>query len=253
MRFPSGDLTLVGEIFRVEKSSLLSPLPAVILCHGIPATKPQPDDRGYAELAEKIAAHGFLVLIFNFRGTGVSEGDFDLPGWADDVSAAVDLVLSRGDVRPERLAVAGFSGGAAAAVYAAAKDDRVKGLALCACPARFDKLAGKELEVEEFLAHARQIGIIKAPSFPEDPAQWWRSFQAMRPEMVVDKISPRPLFIIHGSADETVPAEHAMVLFQRAREPKELVIIGGAPHRLRHHERAMKFLVSWLGDFAFSK
>ena len=38
----------------------------------------------YPELAERLAADtGWVVLAFNFRGTGASEGNFSLAGWLD--------------------------------------------------------------------------------------------------------------------------------------------------------------------------
>jgi len=67
--------------------------PTVCVCHGIPAgTPPDPNDRGYPELAERICREGFAVFIFNFRGTGASGGNFDILGWTRDLKAIVDYL-----------------------------------------------------------------------------------------------------------------------------------------------------------------
>ena len=54
----------------------------------------------YPELADHIAQEtGFVVLTFNFRGTGTSEGDFSAAGWLDDLRAAVTALAARDGVR----------------------------------------------------------------------------------------------------------------------------------------------------------
>ncbi|HEY0605912.1 MAG TPA: alpha/beta hydrolase, partial [Herpetosiphonaceae bacterium] len=55
-------------------------------------------------------------------------------------------------------------------------------------------------------------------------------FQAVRPLDVVGKIAPRPLLIIHGSADAITPVSHARLLYEAAGQPKELWVLENAPH-----------------------
>ncbi len=43
-----------------------------------------------------------------------------------------------------------------------------------------------------------------------------------------------------------VPLEHARRLFERAGQPKELVIMPGAKHRLRLEEQAVETALNWL-------
>jgi dienelactone hydrolase len=56
------------------------------------------------------------------------------------------------------------------------------------------------------------------------------AYYTFRPELEVDRISPRPLLIVHGSANSFMPIDEAHSLFARAGEPKELLIIPGAKH-----------------------
>ena len=53
-----------------------------------------------------------------------------------------------------------------------------------------------------------------------------------RPEEVVDRLSPRPLLIMHSGSDDLVPLEEAESLNRKAGEPKSFVVFPGA----RHHD-----------------
>ena len=78
-------LNLVGELYVPSGNQIH---PALCICHGIPATPPDPTDRGYALLAQRFCHAGFTTLIFNFRGTGRSEGNLDILGWSRDLRAS---------------------------------------------------------------------------------------------------------------------------------------------------------------------
>ena len=51
---------------------------------------------------------------------------------------------------------------------------------------------------------------------------------------------------MHGSKDETVDMSHAHRLYHKAGEPKHIVIVDGAGHRLRQDDRAMAIVFDWL-------
>src|SRR5258706_15309808 len=46
----------------------------------------------------------------------------------------------------------------------------------------------------------------------------------------VDRISPRPVFFIHGDQDSIVPVRMSKMLYEKAKEPKKLWIVPGAGH-----------------------
>jgi fermentation-respiration switch protein FrsA (DUF1100 family) len=50
------------------------------------------------------------------------------------------------------------------------------------------------------------------------------------PIRVVDKISPTPLVIMHGTDDQVVPYYHAKRLYARAKAPRELWTFHGGRH-----------------------
>lgn len=51
-----------------------------------------------------------------------------------------------------------------------------------------------------------------------------------RPYEVIAKISPRPVFLMHGTADDLVPYDHSTRLFDKAAEPKYLWLAENAWH-----------------------
>ncbi|MGD9115766.1 MAG: alpha/beta fold hydrolase [Dehalococcoidia bacterium] len=235
------NIDIVGQLYLPAGKA---PYPTVCACHGIPAGAPEPNDRGYTSLAEYLCAEGLAAFIFNFRGTGASGGNIDMPGWAVDLEAALDYLSASDKVDKSRLWLLGFSGGAAVSVYVAAKDSRVKAVVGGACPAAFgDWTSSDPLPlIERF----RDIGAIRDSAFPASPQDWLDGFRRIKPLEYVGLISPRPLLLVHGDRDDVVSLDDAYRLYAGAGEPKELAVIEGAGHRLRHDEKAMKTILDWL-------
>jgi dipeptidyl aminopeptidase/acylaminoacyl peptidase len=242
IRLKADGLELSGELHIPSRDKVR---PALCICHGIPATPPNPADRGYTILAQRFCLGGFVTLIFNFRGTGKSEGNLDILGWTRDLQAALDFLYERNEVDKARLCLLGFSGGAAVSIYAAAHDARVSSVVTCACPADFRSLAQRETPADT-IRRFRQIGAIRDIDFPASIQEWQRGFDTVSPIKWIDQISPRPLLLVHGDADELIPLEHAQKLYRKAKEPKELKIIPGARHKMRLEKAAMDFVFDWL-------
>ena len=243
----SDGLTIRGEIYL--PSGPPEPFPALILCHGIPAKVKGPDDRGYPLLAERFCGEGFLGVIFNFRGAGLSEGDFDILGWARDLEKGLNTLYLRPEVDRKRVFLMGFSGGAAVSIYVAARHKEVAAVVSCASPAEFRDLSTVK-GLEDFLAHARDVGIVKSPDFPRSMDEWKKSFKTVRPVDWIDRIPPRPLLLVHGTRDDVVRVSHARRLYEKAKGKADLFIIEGAGHRLRVEEKAMEKAVAWLKKLA---
>jgi putative redox protein len=239
----SGRLRLAAHTSR-PATPAASPPPGLVLCHGFPpgpggaATSAQT----YPELADRIATDGgWVVLTFNFRGAGDSPGNFSLGGWLEDLRAAVDHLLTSEEVSGVWLA--GSSTGGALALCHAAEDERVRGVATWAAPASF---TGWATDAAASLEEARRVGVISDARFPEDFESWARELAEIRPAAMIGKIPPRPVLIVHGSDDETVPLEDARELADAAGGDAELVVLNHAGHRLRHDPRAVAVLMGWL-------
>jgi len=242
VRLKADGLQLAGEL---RTPSGHKAHPALCICHGIPVAPPDPTDRGYALLAQQFCQAGFVTLIFNFRGTGKSEGNLDILGWTRDLRAALDFLYGLEETDKARICLLGFSGGAAVCVYTAAQDPRVSVVVTCACPADFRSLRQEETPVEA-IQRFRQIGAIRDKDFPPSVEEWERGFETVSPIDWVDRISPRPLLLVHGDADELIPLQHARRLYEKAKEPKELKVIPGAGHKMRLDKAAMDFVLHWL-------
>ncbi len=97
---------------------------AALVCHPHPMFGGTLHNKVVFHAMKALNRFGFPVLRFNFRGTGLSEGEHDHGiGEADDVRIAIDW-LDNEFHRP--LIFAGFSFGAAVGLRAACPDDRVK-------------------------------------------------------------------------------------------------------------------------------
>ena len=169
--FKSDNLNILGEIYLPQKQP--QTLPAVILCHGIPASIYNPQDRSWAITAEEFCNAGFVSMVFNFRGSGLSEGNFDMLGWAEDLKSAIPILLNLGEVDKTKVFLLGSSGGAVTCVYVTAQDKRIAGLVTFACPAYF---SFKDSPVDGILGHFRDIGIIRDKDFPPSKETWLKNF-----------------------------------------------------------------------------
>jgi fermentation-respiration switch protein FrsA (DUF1100 family) len=221
----------------------------VCLCHGIPAAIPNPSDGGYPLLAERICREGFAVLIFNFRGCGMSGGNLDLLGWTRDLKAAIDYLWVLPGIDRSHLALFGFSGGAAVSIYVASQDMRVSSILTCACPAEFT-FATETDNAQSVLEYFRSIGTIRDKGFPHSTQEWLGGFRFVSPIEYVSQIAPRPLLLVHGSDDELVDVSHAYQLYDRAGEPKQIIVIDEVGHRLRQNDRTMAIAIDWLKSCA---
>ena len=235
----SGQLYLPGRGDR-------APYPTVCLCHGIPAKRPDPNnDRGYHLLAERLCGEGLAVLTFNFRGAGASGGNLDLSGWTRDLKAVIDYLWALPEVDRSHLSLVGFSAGAAVSIYVAAQDNRVSSVASCACPAEFTSLIEAD-DLQSVINRFRDVGAIRDKDFPYSVEDWVDGFRLVNPFSYVAEITPRPLLLVHGNKDEVVDVSHAYKLYAGAREPKQIIVVDGAGHRLRENDRAMAIVIDWL-------
>lgn len=240
-RFEANGLALACHLVRPDRPE--PDLPTLVLCHEFPTGVGGASGaaRSYPQLADRIAVElGWLVLTFNFRGAGRSQGQFSLGGWLDDLEGAVAHV--RRSEGAGRLVLAGFGTGGALAIVAGSLDPTIEAVAALGTSADFDDWAGHP---RRLLQHARDIGLITDPAFPPSLDAWMRDLGRIRPIAAARELAPRPLLVLHGSEDESVPVFDARVLSD-AHGHAELRVIDGAGHQLRHDPRAVAVLLGWL-------
>lgn len=139
---------IAGNLYRPAEMKGGEKHPVVVCCHGWGAPlKNVVHDTG---LPDKLAAAGFFVLAFDYRGWGESDGilvadeplpkgvteatlrvkivrEFcDLAEWLTDIQHAIDFVEGEPGVDSERIGLWGSSLGGGMVVWMAANDPRVK-------------------------------------------------------------------------------------------------------------------------------
>lgn len=239
--FTSGGLQLARYLSR--PAGRADPLPGLILCHGFPIG---PIDARHSagtfpELIDRIAnEQRWAAMTFNFRGCGTSEGDFSLQGWVDDLRAAIEHLIA--EANPMGIWLVGTNTGGSIATCVAADDPRIRGAALLSPRADFDDWAAQP---RRFLEHAREIGAVRTAGYPRAFDEWARELRRFRPVDAARRFAPRPMLVMHGEDDESVPVSDARRLAD-AHGNAELRIINGAGHRLRHDPRAVAVLLGWL-------
>jgi predicted phosphoribosyltransferase/dienelactone hydrolase len=128
MRFKSSrGFALAGTLLVPETAG---PHPAVVFAHGWGSSKDSPRNRAAAEALRPL---GIAAFLFDFTGHGESEGteeDSTLEQQVGDLAAALDALGGVDEIDGHRLGVVGASSGAAVAVIGAARDARIRALAL---------------------------------------------------------------------------------------------------------------------------
>ncbi|MFQ5894118.1 MAG: alpha/beta hydrolase [Nitrospinota bacterium] len=212
------------------------PFATVVACHGLLSSMA---GRKYVQLAEIAAAAGLAFVRFDFRAMGGSTGGpeaMTLSGRLEDARAVLDFLKRYPPVDTSRVGFMGSSLGGVVAWATALTESAVGATAVWATPC----------DLHQLLARRGQPG-------PEGLAPL--------PEAFFDDLEGHPLLelpaglsrvlIVHGQTDELVPVAHAHRLFAQAEEPKRLIILPDADHRLtdpNHRQRAAGETINWFAS-----
>ena len=176
-----------------------------------------------------LAEAGYNVLIYDYRGFGKSGGTVDRRGMVNDVKAAFACARKRSDVDSRRLVSYGHSLGGAKSVTALGEAP-VRGLRAVVIDGAF----------ASYQAMARVIGGQLGAGLVTDE---------LAPKDFVEKLSPVPLLVVHGTHDEVVPISQGRQLFESARQPKTLFEVKTGRHgdSLSRDQGAFrKRMLAWL-------
>jgi fermentation-respiration switch protein FrsA (DUF1100 family) len=132
-----------------------------------------------------------------------------------DYRRALDYLLTRPEIDPNRITLIGMSMGAVMGAVLAGVEARIK------CPVLLVGGADRGL-----MSRVSQIQVwkqIRAENPNLDFDEISRVMAPADPLNFVDKISPRPVLMINGTKDEIVPVVANKLLHETAREPKTIV------------------------------
>ena len=234
-----------GIIFQSAGSNLLGalyygsgggPRPTAILLHGIPGVEKNVD------LAYALRDAGWNALIFHYRGSWGSEGEYTLAGIPDDVGAAMDeLTGGKYPVDPERLALIGHSLGGWAAIVRASRDPRVKAAVTIG---GVSNMRTWYLSPEQAIEFVR---FLKGTSATEILSQIRALGTTRNPVDVINEMRTLPILIVHANPDDSVSIEQAQALHAASHGSADLIVIDGADHTFSRHRRQMvERVVDWL-------
>jgi alpha-beta hydrolase superfamily lysophospholipase len=206
---------------------------AIVAVHGRAA-----DRRNFLRALPIFHDRGYPVLLFDCRQSGGSDGD----GKGDtsfgvrqsqDVQSAVRLLKEgRGF---SRVVAVGSSQGAAAAIMAAAQSPRIDGVVAISSYRHVRDLvdsAATSYQFPRWLGSLVSAVALWRYDFDEAEGAWTVGDEpaVFNPITAVSRISPRPLLLIHGTADTGVSTRASEELFDRAGEPKTLWLAPNAGH-----------------------
>jgi uncharacterized protein len=256
--FSAGGLKLSGAVHVPEDLRPGERRAALIMLHGFGANK----NGGPEWVCRQFAEWGYVALRFDFRGCGESEGlrgrVIPTEEVADAISA-VDYMAARADVDASAIALCGSSLGGGVAVQAAAGDPRVaavivengvangermmRGMHTEQSWSKFralldeiarDPAAASNKTLHRFdmfeMPKALQVNLTSNGSLMQFTADTALGFFLFRPEEFAEKISPRPLLVLHSARDSVTKYEEAFSLIRHAKPPVELHLLDGTDH-----------------------
>jgi pimeloyl-ACP methyl ester carboxylesterase len=191
---------------------------AVVLAHGLMGWHRKPR---FARFGERLASR-FAVYAFDFRGHGSSDGVCDYGGREIyDVEAVVAKAREDGHAR---VVTVGISMGGIAVLRHAGLIGGIDAVVSISSLAYWDWHDG---------AHPRAARAMRARTATVPGRTMLRAWGVRLPETweippspeeVVGRIAPVPLVIVHGRNDHMFGVDHAMRLYEAAREPKRLLL-----------------------------
>ncbi len=200
-------------------------------------------------LAAPLHAAGHAVLLLDARCHGRSEDDSfaSMPRFAEDLDTGIDWLRGRADSATSEIAVAGHSVGAAAALLAAS---RRRDIAAVVSLAAF---AHPEEVMRRFIA-ARRIPFVPLGWYALRYVEWviGYRFAAIAPENTIRGVHC-PVFLLHGTEDETVPPEDSRRLAARATGSTRLLLLAGDHESIEAMDDAISSIADFLAEALTAK
>ena len=273
------EMEILSVSFKSEGQSIAAVLeipddpnpPAVIYSHGFTSsgTKEwQPDGtHKIVKTAARLRQLGFVVLRFDFRGLGRSEGEFmeeGVSGEAMDLMAAVDFLIDKGY---GKISLLGSSVGGAISILCY---DYVKpGSMVLWNPVTdlrsasiFRLIGHSEEEVRELVREGESTDMVEDGERYELGMNFLRELVGVGDGSRVDLDVPKmltkvecPTLVIHGEKDEVLPVEKCREAFETIPATlKEFREIKGAGHGFypagsEYEREAVEATVRWFNKY----
>jgi dienelactone hydrolase len=209
---------------------LKPPWPGMVILHGAGSRKENHGDFGRA-----CAGSGWAAIAYDQRGHGDSSDEM-APAALADVAMMARFLAGQDGVDGSRICARGSSMGGHTAIHAAASSDTLAGV-IAICPAGEEHLLrGIRSGEREFRAGPQALAAIEAWLGEQDLAD------------AVSMLGGKPLLLLHAEGDEQIPAAHSRELYERAGDPRKLIVLPGGHHRSVQHDAELHGVaLRWLG------
>ncbi len=262
--FFSGGCRLAADLYLPEPLGPGERRPGVVLCCGYTGVKNLYLD----DMARRLAAGGYVALTFDYKGWGQSEGPslrLAPYGRVEDTQAALTFLALQPEVDPDRLGLYGISYGGSTAVFTAAIDNRARAVVSVTGVGNGARWMSRVRRPWEYRAlveradHDRAQQVVTGRSELADrsdvlmldpqsveisakaragrpgasmlvPLEMVHETIGFNPEWVVERIAPRAALFVTSDRDELVLPEESVAMYERAGEPRKLVILKGYGH-----------------------
>jgi pimeloyl-ACP methyl ester carboxylesterase len=184
----------------------------------------------YDDLLQALADHGYFALRFHQRGYGNSTGQSDLSLWAADMAAAAAVLSPIAN----KLWAAGQSTGGTMSLIAAATQECFAGAVSLAPFCSLQQILLDNPEAKSILES--RFGPLQDKDHRAADA------------LTLTARMAKPVLLIHGTKDETVPVAHGQRLAQSIGDFVRFVPVDGGNHHLRNVDRTaiIKEITDWL-------
>lgn len=202
--------------------------PAIVCCHGLFSSK---HSDKFLQIAEAFSQDGFTVVRFDFGGCGESTGDIadtTVTSRLQDLGAVMTYMAEKCSLRGP-CGILGSSFGGYVGLLHAAKNP-VAALSVWSTPcdllAISSNIPRADLQKlkQDFFADARGYDLLSAVA------------------------GMKSVQVLHGTADEIVPAEHADRIYRALHSPRDLFMLQGADHSVTQpatRQQAITASLAW--------
>ncbi len=199
---------------------------AVIIAHGLGANKS--NFIGTVDMWHQL---NFNVLIFDFRGHGMSDGHTVTFGYKErlDVMIGLEYLMKSKKFLPEKIVGYGVSFGGAAMIHAANEMRVFHKIIIDSSFASLDDMADTIVDGESI------IPVFCRKMFKEMGLFFIRldvgfDIREHSPENVVGRLAGTPMLFIHGKGDPLINWEQTQRLYEKAGGPKKVVFLETQGH-----------------------
>lgn len=222
--YTADGLELQGWFFKQDR-----PAPTLLFCHGTSYNASDmwvTEERAQA-FNEFLRGTGCNFLVFDYRGYGRNGGKATEEGTYTDAAAALAWLHGRADVDTATIFFYGFSLGSGVATELAVREPGAGLILRAPFTSMRDMIAGWDARFRLPLALAPWLPITRYDNLAK-----------------VRRLD-RPLLVMHGDADDTVPDIMGQRIFEAAPEPKRYVAFPGTGYS----DLATEMLVPAISQF----